>query len=234
MLLTLNNIRVHYGKAEAIKSLDMELEEGSVVGIIGANGAGKSTIMKAISGSVPITSGEIWFMGTRIDKLATHERVKLGIAHIPERRRLFPDMSVLTNLELGAYSRNDKIGIKRDLEGIFARFPKLKERRNQRAATLSGGEQQMLAIGRGLMAKPRLLLMDEPSLGLAPIVIQEISNIINEINDSGISILLVEENANIVTHVSDKCYVLEVGRIVLEGSVNELMDNEIVKRAFLG
>jgi branched-chain amino acid transport system ATP-binding protein len=234
MLLDLKNIRVHYGKAEAIKGVTIGVAEGSIVGIIGANGAGKSTIMKAISHSIPINKGEIWFMGNRIDKRATHYIVKLGIVHIPEGRHLFPYMSVLANLRMGSYLRKDKSGVKKDLDEIFERFPKLWERRNQQASTLSGGEQQMLAIGRGLMAKPRLLLMDEPSLGLAPLVVQELVGIISSINKSGISILLVEQNAGLVTQVAGMGYVLEVGKVVLEGNMKEIISNEIVKKAFLG
>lgn len=234
MLLELKNISVHYGKAEAVKGITIEVEEGAVVGIIGANGAGKSTILKAVSGLIPITAGEIHFMGRRINRMATHHLVKLGIIHIPEGRRLFPYMSVLANLKIGAYLRRDKSSMLKDLDEIFKRFPRLWERRNQQAATLSGGEQQMLAISRGLMAKPKLLLMDEPSLGLAPLVVQELATIIGDINKSGISILLVEQNAGLVTQVAGRSYVLEVGRVVLEGKLEEIMTNEIVRSAFLG
>jgi branched-chain amino acid transport system ATP-binding protein len=234
MLLDFKDVRVHYGKAEAIKGVTIEVAEGSVVGIIGANGAGKSTILKAVSRSVPITGGEIWFMGRRIDRMATHNIVKLGVVHIPEGRRLFPYMSVLSNLKIGAYLRKDKAAVKKDLDDIFERFPRLLERRHQQASTLSGGEQQMLAIGRGLMAKPKLLLLDEPSLGLAPLVIKELGIIISNINKSGISVLLVEQNASMVTQVADMGYVLEVGNVVLEGEMKEMITNEIVKSAFLG
>ena len=234
MLLDLKDVRIHYGKAEAIKGVTIEVAEGSVVGIIGANGAGKSTILKAVSGSIPITEGDIWFMGRRIDRMATHNIVKLGVVHIPEGRRLFPYMSVLANLQIGAYLRKDKSSVKKDLDQIFEHLPILWERRHQQAATLSGGEQQMLAIGRGLMARPSLLLMDEPSLGLAPLVVQELATIISNINKSGISILLVEQNAGLVTQVADTGYVLEVGNVVLEGNMKEIMTNEIVRSAFLG
>jgi branched-chain amino acid transport system ATP-binding protein len=234
MLLDLKDVRIHYGKAEAIKGVTIKMAEGSVVGIIGANGAGKSTILKAVSGSIPITEGEIWFMGRRIDRMATHNIVKLGVVHIPEGRRLFPYMTVLANLQIGAYLRKDKSDIKKDLDQIFERLPILWERRHQQASTLSGGEQQMLAIGRGLMAKPRLLLMDEPSLGLAPLVIRELTTIISDINKSGISILLVEQNAGLVTQVADMGYVLEVGNVVLQGKMKKIMTNKIVKSAFLG
>jgi branched-chain amino acid transport system ATP-binding protein len=234
MLLNLKDVRVHYEKAEAIKGVTIEMAEGTVVGIIGSNGAGKSTIIKAVSGSVPVTVGEISFMGKRIDKMATHHLVKLGIVHIPEGRRLFPYMNVLANLQIGAYLRKDKSNVKKDLDQIFERFPRLWERRHQQASTMSGGEQQMLAIGRGLMAKPRLLLLDEPSLGLAPLVVKELATIISDINKSGIAVLLVEQNAGLVTEVADRGYVLEVGKVVLEGNMKEIINNEIVQRAFLG
>ena len=234
MLLDLKDVRVHYGKAEAVKGVTIEVAEGTVVGNIGANGAGKSTILKAVSGLIPITSGEIWFIGKRIDRMAPHNIVRLGVVHIPEGRRLFPYMSVLANLKIGAYLRKDKSNVNKDLDQIFERFPILWERRHQPASTLSGGEQQMLAIGRGLMANPRLLLLDEPSLGLAPLVVKELATIISDINKSGIGVLLVEQNAGLVTEVADRGYVLEVGKVVLEGNMKEIVNNEIVQRAFLG
>ena len=234
MLLSLKDVTVHYGTAEAVKGVTLEVAEGSVVSVIGANGAGKSTILKAISGLIPLNSGEIWFRDKRIDGMATHNIVNLGLVQIPEGRRLFPYMSVLANLRLGAYLRKDKTSINRDLDEIFERFPVLYERRNQKAGTLSGGEQQMLAIGRGLMARPRLILMDEPSLGLAPVVIEELANVIRDINKSGISVLLVEQNAGLVTQVTDRGYVLEVGKVVLQGNIKELMANRLVQRAFIG
>lgn len=234
MLLDLKDVRVHYGKAEAVKGVTIEVAEGTVVGNIGANGAGKSTILKAVSGLIPITSGEIWFIGKRIDRMAPHNIVRLGVVHIPEGRRLFPYMSVLANLKIGAYLKKDKSNVNKDLDQIFERFPILWERRHQPASTLSGGEQQMLAIGRGLMAKPRLLLLDEPSLGLAPLVVRELATIISDINKSGISVLLVEQNAGLVAQVADRGYVLEVGKIVLEGNMREIINNEIVQSAFLG
>jgi branched-chain amino acid transport system ATP-binding protein len=234
MLLELKDIRVHYGKAEAIKGVTIEVPEGTVVGNIGANGAGKSTILKAVSGFIPITSGEIWFMGKRIDRMAPHNIVRLGVVHIPEGRRLFPYMSVLANLKIGSYLRKDKSNVNKDLDQIFERFPILWERRHQQASTMSGGEQQMIAIGRGLMAKPRLLLLDEPSLGLAPLVVKGLATIISDINKSGIGVLLVEQNAGLVTEVADRGYVLEIGKVVLEGSMKEIINNEIVQRAFLG
>jgi branched-chain amino acid transport system ATP-binding protein len=234
MLLELKGVTIHYETAEAVKSIFLEVEEEAVVGIIGANGAGKSTILKAISGLVPLSQGEIYFKNKRIDGLATHEIVNLGLVHVPEGRRLFPHMSVLANLRLGAYLRKDKAAIESDLEAIFKLFPRLKERYNQKAGTLSGGEQEILAICRGLMARPKLLLMDEPSLGLSPLIIEELTNIIKDINKNGISVLLVEQNASLVTEVTDRGYVLEVGKVVLEGNITELMANKLVQKAFIG
>jgi branched-chain amino acid transport system ATP-binding protein len=234
MLLSLKNVTVHYGTAQAVKDITLGVEEGAIVSLIGANGAGKSTILKAISGLIPLTSGEIWFQDKRINGMATHDIVKLGLSQVPEGRKLFPYMSVLANLRLGAYLRNDKAGINRDLDDIFKRFPVLWERRKQQAGTLSGGEQQMLAIGRALMARPKLLMMDEPSIGLAPLVIEKLGEVIRDINKSEISILLLEQNAGLVTSVSKRVYVVEVGKVVLEGDLKELLDNDLVRRAFLG
>ena len=234
MLLKLNRITVHYGTAVAIKDITIALDEGAVVSVIGANSAGKSTILKAISGMVPINSGEIVFLDKTINGLPVNKIVQLGVVHVPEGRRLFPYMSSLANMKLGAYLRKDRAEMNKDLEEVFELFPRLKERRNQKAGSLSGGEQQMLAIGRALMAGPRLLMMDEPSLGLAPVVIEDLTNTIKDINMRGISVLLVEQNAGLVTEVSQKCYVIEVGKVVLEGDMKEIMANEAVKRAFLG
>ncbi|MGD0627554.1 MAG: ABC transporter ATP-binding protein [Thermodesulfobacteriota bacterium] len=234
MLLSLKDIRVNYGTAEVIKGITLEVSEGSVVSIIGANGAGKSTILKAISGLKTLTQGEVRFLDKRIDKMKKHQIPRLGLIQVPEDRGLWPYMSVLSNLRLGAFLQKDKKEIRKELDNVFQRFPRLWERRNQQAGTLSGGEQQMLAFGRALMAKPKLLLMDEPSLGLAPIVIDEIVDVIKSINENGISVLLVEQNAGMVTRVADKSYVLEVGNIVLEGNIAELMANDAVRKAFLG
>jgi branched-chain amino acid transport system ATP-binding protein len=234
MLLSLNNVTVHYGTAEAIKDVTIMLGEGTVVSVIGANGAGKSTLLKAISGLVPLYSGEIEFLDKKINGMPVDKIVGLGLVHAPEGRRLFPYMSVMGNIRLGAYLRKDKPGIKTDLEKVFGLFPRLKERGNQKAGSLSGGEQQMLTIGRALMARPRLLMMDEPSLGLAPLIIDQLATVIRDINGSGISVLLVEQNAGLVTKVSEKCYVIEVGKVVLEGDTKELMANDSVRRAFLG
>jgi branched-chain amino acid transport system ATP-binding protein len=234
MLLRLDEISVRYGTAEAVRNVSLEVAEGSVTSVIGANGAGKSTILKAISGLIPLVSGHIKFLEQKVSGMKAHDIVKLGIAHVPEGRRVFPYMSVLGNLKIGAYLRRDPTTVDKDLEQIFARFPVLYQRRGQRAGTLSGGEQQMLAIGRGLMANPKLLLMDEPSLGLAPLVIQEVAAVIKEIAKSGISVLLVEQNAGLVTEVADKAYVLELGKIVLQGDLKEMMGDDRVRKAFLG
>ena len=234
MLLKLKDVTIHYETAEAVKGVTLEVPEGAVVGMIGANGAGKSTILKAVSGLVPITQGEINFKNKRIDGMATHEIVSLGVVYVPEGRRLFPHMTVLANLRLGAYLRKDKAAIESDIENIFRLFPRLKDRHLQKAGTMSGGEQEMLAICRGLMAKPKLLLLDEPSLGLSPLIIEELVTIIRDINKNGISILLVEQNASLVTEVTHKGYVLEVGKVVLEGNISELMANKQVQRAFIG
>ena len=234
MMLSLKGVTIHYGTAEAVSGVTLDVAEGSIVSIIGANGAGKSTILKAISGVVPLSSGEITFKGKKISGLPTDRIVRSGIAHVPEGRKPFPYMSVLANLKLGAYLRKDRAEINRDLEKICEHFPRLKERAKQQAGSLSGGEQQMLAIARALMSKPTLLLMDEPSLGLAPLVIQELGHIIKDINKDGITVLLVEQNASLVTYVSDRAYVLEVGKVVLEGKIQELMDNDLVRASFLG
>ncbi len=234
MLLKLKDVTIHYETAEAVKGVTLEVPEGAVVGMIGANGAGKSTILKAVSGLVPITQGEINFKNKRIVGMATHEIVNLGVVYVPEGRRLFPHMTVLANLRLGAYLRKDKAAIESDIEDIFRLFPRLKDRHLQKAGTMSGGEQEMLAICRGLMAKPKLLLLDEPSLGLSPLIVEELINIIRDINKNGISILLVEQNASLVTEVTHKGYVLEVGKVVLEGNISDLMANKQVQRAFIG
>jgi branched-chain amino acid transport system ATP-binding protein len=234
MLLEVKEITVHYGKSIALDDISLEVAEGAVVSIIGANGAGKSTILKALSGLVPLTSGEIWFQGRQIDGMTTTEIVKLGIVQIPEGRWLFPHLTVLSNLQLGASLRKDREGINRDLDGVFERFPILRERRNQKAGTLSGGEQQMLAIARGLMADPKLLLMDEPSLGLAPIVVEELGEVIKDINQAGVSVLLVEQNVPLALGVASMGYALQTGRVVIEGDIDKIRSSDTVKRAYLG
>jgi branched-chain amino acid transport system ATP-binding protein len=234
MLLSVKGITVHYGKAMALDSVSLEVVEGSCVTVIGANGAGKSTLLQAISGLVPLTKGEIWFSGKRVDGMAAHELVKLGIAHVPEGRRLFPDLTVLENLRLGSIVRKDKAGIMKDLKEVFERFPILQERAKQKAGTLSGGEQQMLAIGRGLMARPKLLLMDEPSLGLAPKLVSELIPLIKSINERGISILLSEQNVSLAFGASSRGYLFQLGKVVIVGNVDDLQKSEVVKRAYLG
>jgi branched-chain amino acid transport system ATP-binding protein len=234
MLLRVKDITVYYGKATAIDNVSLEVAEGAVVTIIGANGAGKSTILRALSGLIPLTSGEIWFLDRRIDGMAIHEIVKCGLVHIPEGRRLFPNLSVLINLKLSTFLRKDKAGINKDIGEVFERFPILWDRRNQKAGTLSGGEQQMLAIARGLMAKPKLLLMDEPSLGLSPRLVDELVPIIKNINQTGVGVLLVEQNVPLALRVANRGYALQVGRIVLEGDIGVFKASEIVKRAYLG
>ncbi|MBS4025019.1 MAG: ABC transporter ATP-binding protein [Clostridia bacterium] len=233
-MLKIKNLTVHYEKALAVDNVSLEVPEGAVVIIIGSNGAGKSTIMKALSGLVPLTSGEIWFQGMRIDGMAIHEIVKLGLVHIPEGRRIFSDLSVLTNLKMGVFLRKDKAGIKKDMDKSFEYFPILFDKRHQKAGTLSGGQQQMLAIARGLVAKPKLLLMDEPSLGLSPKLVHELAPVIKSINQSGVSVLMVEQNVSLALQVADRGYVLQVGKIILKGERDELMGNEIIKKAFLG
>lgn len=234
MLLELRGVTVYYGDAPAVRDIDLVQEPGTVISVIGANGAGKSTILKAVSGLVPLHSGIIEFDGTRIDGIGTDRIVRAGVALVPEGRKLFPYMTVASNLKLGAYLRTDKQAVQEDLEGVFSLFPRLKERLRQKAGSLSGGEQQMLAIGRALMTRPRLLMMDEPSLGLAPIVIDSLADNIGEINRRGVSVLLVEQNAGLVQRVAQRCYVIEVGTIVLEGHIEDMMSNDSVRRAFLG
>jgi branched-chain amino acid transport system ATP-binding protein len=234
MLLEMQNISVNYGKVSAIRDISMNVPEGSIVTIIGANGAGKSTALRAMSGLSPISSGEIHFDGKRIDRMPAHKIVGNGMAHVPEGRRIFPDLTVEENLRTGAFLRRDKEDVEKDLANVFGRFPRLKERRPQLAKTMSGGEQQMLAIGRALMAKPKLLLMDEPSMGLAPIIVEEIAAIIEEINGQGMTVVLVEQNAELALELANYAYVLETGGLALEGPASELHDNEHVRAAYLG
>jgi len=233
-LLKLTDLTIHYGKAIALDRVSLEVAEGSVISLIGANGAGKTTTLRAISGLVPLTSGEIRFRDRKINGLSSSEIVKLGLVHVPQGRKLFPFLSVMSNLNLGASLRNDKAGIKKDLDNVFQHFPRLWERRSQKAGTLSGGEQQMLAIGRGLMANPKLLLMDEPSLGLAPKLVAELIPVIKDINQRGISVLLVEQNVSLALGVAARGYALRVGRIVLEGEIGIFKTNSLVKEAYLG
>ena len=233
-LLEIKDISIHYERVEAIKGVSVHIEKGSIVTLIGSNGAGKTSILRTIFGLKNPTRGEIWFEGRRIDKLPPQEIARIGIAYTMEGRRLFPRMTVLENLEMGAYSRANKKEVRSDIEEIYEHFPILSDRRNQEAGTLSGGEQQMLAIGRALMGKPSLLLLDEPSLGLAPKIVQELSAIIMDINKRGVSILLVEQNSKLALGVAQKGYVLEVGKVILEGDAEELLKNDHVRRVYLG
>ena len=234
MLLRLDGISVHYHKVAAVKGIAMSVPQDGIVTIIGANGAGKTTVLRAISGLVKLSAGEIWFDGSRIDGRPAEEIVGQGIAHVPEGRRVFPDLTVEENLRTGAYLRHDKAAVEADLESVFGHFPRLRERRRQWAKTMSGGEQQMLAIGRALMARPRLLLLDEPSMGLAPVIVQEIARIIEQINRQGVPVVLVEQNAELALQLADYAYVLETGSTALEGPADELHENEHVRKAYLG
>jgi branched-chain amino acid transport system ATP-binding protein len=234
MLLEIRNITVYYSKSMAIENVSLGVPEGAVVSIIGANGAGKSTVLRALTGLEPLCGGEIIFQNHKISGKETPEIVKRGIVLVPEGRQLFPYLSVLNNLKLGATLRHDSDGVKESLEYVYKLFPRLRERSNQQAGTLSGGEQQMLAIGRGLMANPRLLCMDEPSLGLAPIVVDLLGEVIKDINKRGVSILLVEQNVHLALGVASRGYVLQVGRMVLEGDIEMIKSSQIVKKAYLG
>ncbi len=233
-MLDIVGIDVYYGAIHALKNLSLKVEQGSIVTLIGANGAGKTTTLKTISGLLRAKNGSIIFKNQDITRLAPEKIVSLGISQVPEGRRVFSSMSVLENLETGAYLRRDKKAIASDLEEVFTRFPRLLERRKQMAGTLSGGEQQMLAIGRALMARPQLMLMDEPSMGLAPLLVKEIFEIIKEINSRGTTILLVEQNAHMALSIAYQAYVIETGEIVLSGSAAELMNSEEIKKAYLG
>jgi branched-chain amino acid transport system ATP-binding protein len=233
-MLNLKNVEVRYGGVRALKGISLDVAAGSITTLIGANGAGKSTCLKAISGLVHLTSGEIWFEDKRIDGMKPDKVVRLGIGHVPEGKRLFLEMSVYDNLITGAYLRRDKAGIAGDLEKIYEYFPVLKKAARRSASDLSGGEQQMLAIGRGLMCNPRLLLLDEPSLGLSPLVTQEVGEIIARIATEGVSILLIEQNASMALKIADKGYVMEVGVIALEDDAKNLQYNEHVRKAYLG
>lgn len=234
-MLQVNNLNVYYGAIHALKGVSLEVPQGSIVTLIGANGAGKSTILRALSGLVRASSGRIEFDGRDITREAPHKIVGLGLCHSPEGRRVFARLSVKDNLELGAFLRHDHAGIKSDLEQIFTLFPRLKERVKQQAGTLSGGEQQMLAIGRALMGRPRLLMLDEPSLGIAPILVQEIFRTVKQINETKkMTILLVEQNANQALKLAHHAYVLETGKLVLQGKASDLAQDQRVKDAYLG
>ena len=233
-MLEVEKINVFYGDAQALWDVSFAVNRGEIVILVGSNGAGKSTTLKAISGLVPPVSGEITFEGVRIDRVPAHRIVEMGIAHIPEGRRLWPGLSVCENLELGAYTKAARSVREETTEWVLRLFPRLEERMHQLAGTLSGGEQQMLAIGRGLLSKPKLLILDEPSLGLAPLLVDEVLETIQEINRQGVTVLLIEQNVNQALTISTRCYVLELGRIVLSGSGKDLLADERVKTAYLG
>jgi len=233
-VLHVKDLSVYYGNIQVLNEICISVEPGEIAALIGANGAGKSTILRAISGLIGVASGEIFFEEKRIDGLSPQEIVRAGIAHVPEGRRVFPYMTVRENLMLGAFRRKDREGIQVDVEGVFEHFPILRERRSQAAGSLSGGEQQMLAIGRALMSKPQLLLLDEPSLGLAPLMVKEVGRIILDINQRKVGIILVEQNAQMALRLAHVGYVLETGSITLQGKTSELIDNEHVRKAYLG
>ena len=234
MLLEVRNATVHYHKVAALRGVSMDVPDGSVVTIIGANGAGKSTLLRAISGLEALSDGEIRFDGRRIDGTPPEKVVALGVAQVPEGRRIFPDLTVQENLNTGAYLRRDREAVGKDLDGVFDHFPRLKERRRQWAKTLSGGEQQMLAIGRALMSNPRVLLLDEPTVGLSPVLVQEMARIIREIHARGVPVVLVEQNAELALTLADYAYVLEIGSVALHGPATDLHENDHVRRAYLG
>jgi branched-chain amino acid transport system ATP-binding protein len=234
LLLEIKDLRVHYGRAEVLKGISLHIDEGTIVTLVGANGAGKTTTLKTISGLKGLTSGEIWLQGKRIDKMPAHRIVQIGIAHVPEGRMVFGPMTVLDNLKTGAYLRKDRRNVVKDIDLMFSHFPVLGRRHQQKAGSLSGGEQQMLAIGRALMARPKLLLMDEPSMGLSPLMVAEVARIIQDIGRSGTSIMLVEQNAHMALALADTAYILEVGKVVLEGAAQEIARNDRVRKAYLG
>ncbi len=233
-MLEIEELEVYYGAINAIKGISFNVEQGEVIALIGANGAGKTTILHTMTGLVAAKHGSIRFNGKELTKTPAHKIVSMGMAHVPEGRRVFAQLSVYENLMLGAYTRKDKAEINESIEHVYERFPRLKERQNQLAGTLSGGEQQMLAMGRALMSKPSIILMDEPSMGLSPLYVSEIFDIIQEINKSGTTVLLVEQNAKKALSIANRAYVLETGNIALSGDAHELMDNEQVKKAYLG
>lgn len=233
-MLKVTDLEVSYGMIQAIKGVSFEVEQGEVIALIGANGAGKTTILHTVTGLLKSKAGKIEFEGQDITKMPGHKIVSLGMAHVPEGRRVFADLSVYENLKLGAYTRNDKQEIENTLKMVYERFPRLEERKSQLAGTLSGGEQQMLAMGRALMSHPKIVLMDEPSMGLSPIFVSEIFDIIKEISASGTTVLVVEQNAKKALSIADRAYVLETGKIVLDGNAADLLENDSVKKAYLG
>ncbi|HWP80922.1 MAG TPA: ABC transporter ATP-binding protein [Candidatus Acidoferrum sp.] len=233
-MLKVSDLQVSYGAIHAVKGVSLEVNKGEIVTLIGANGAGKTTILHSISGLKKRAAGEITLENTDLTKVEPHKILRMGLAHVPEGRRVFAAMTVAENLEMGAYTRADRENISSSIENVYKRFPRLGERRRQLAGTLSGGEQQMLAIGRALMSSPRILLLDEPSMGLSPILVKEIFSIIREVNESGVTVLLIEQNAKMALSIADRGYVLETGKIALSGKADELLENEDVRRAYLG
>ena len=233
-MLEVNDLQVYYGMIHAIKGVSFHVNEGEIIALIGANGAGKTTILHTITGLLAPKGGEVVFEGKDITKTPAHKIVELGMAHVPEGRRVFAQLSVYQNLKMGAYTRSDKNEIEESLEMVYKRFPRLEERKNQMAGTLSGGEQQMLAMGRALMSKPRIILMDEPSMGLSPILVNEIFDIIQSVSASGTTVLLVEQNAKKALSIADRAYVLETGKISLDGSAKDLLNDDSIKKAYLG
>lgn len=233
-MLEIKDLEVYYGVIQAIKGVSFEVNQGEVIALIGANGAGKTTILQTITGLLSPKNGSVIFEGKDITKIPAHKIVSLGMAHVPEGRRVFADLSVLENLKMGAFTRKDKNEISESLQKVYARFPRLEERKNQRAGTLSGGEQQMLAMGRALMSNPKIILMDEPSMGLSPILVNEIFDIIQSVSKSGTTVLLVEQNAKKALSIADRAYVLETGNIVVDGNANDLLNNDSIKKAYLG
>ncbi len=233
-LLELRNVHSYYGNIHALKGISLTVGKGEIVTLIGSNGAGKSTTLRTISGILRARSGEIGLEGQRIDQIPAHKLVEMGVLQSPEGRRIFPRLSVRDNLEMGAFTRNDRDGIESDIERVFTLFPRLRERMNQKGGTLSGGEQQMLAIGRALMGRPRVLLLDEPSMGLAPVLVEQIFSIIKDINQQGTTILLVEQNALMALQIAHRGYVLQTGQIVLSDDAQALSENEMVQKAYLG
>lgn len=233
-MLKVNNLNVYYGAIHAIKNISFEVKPGEIVSLIGANGAGKTTTLHSVSGLLKSSSGSVSFMDKDITKMTADKIMKLGLGHVPEGRRVFQELSVHENLMLGAFTVKDKDFIKKEYSRVMELFPRLGERRKQLAGTLSGGEQQMLAMGRALMGQPKMLLMDEPSMGLAPILVKDIFSIIKECNKDGVTILLVEQNANMALSIADRAYVLETGKIVMEGDAKELMGNDAIRKAYLG
>ncbi|HJD03633.1 MAG: ABC transporter ATP-binding protein [Mediterraneibacter sp.] len=233
-MLEVKDLEVYYGVIQAIKGVSFQVNQGEVIALIGANGAGKTTILHTITGLLSPKRGSVMFEGKEITKVPAHKIVSMGMAHVPEGRRVFAELSVYENLKMGAYTRKDKKEIEESLANVYKRFPRLEERKNQMAGTLSGGEQQMLAMGRALMSKPKIILMDEPSMGLSPIMVNEIFDIIRAVSEGGTTVLLVEQNAKKALGIADRAYVLETGKIVLEGKAEELLENDSIKKAYLG